>query len=552
MIRATERIWPPRTYVDDRARRRLRRRAARVDLRSTSTPAGKNARTRTPTRGSRRSATCASTASRSATASRTAATRCGGSPSCISTRSRRSSTRFARSPRSTRWSSASGRSRSRIVSGRHPRRSSRTAPRARKVRYSGPGWPRVGPRRCCGWTRARAALVAAARLSRLRRGPRRRRRRARVAAFVHRAFWDAARRRQRRVLHRSGAARARRGVAAGDMRYVGVGPRTNFRARRWWDRAVAPPSTAVVRSSARAGRRARRLARGLPRPSRDAPRLWNSADLRAHAVIRGCDCWPLVREQLAGIALLQFPWSARAMDEAAAALDALEPDVARDLRRSRRLGPRARARRPARAGVPLAGLQHGFIYRHWLNYRHEPDEIGAGSAESGGSRVSRSRRATLLFDEHAARHLATAGRFPPAALAVTGSARLDELVAAVRGADAGSDRGARGATPARVERARWCSSPRRSARRGASARARRGSARDAGRAARDQAAPRRNAGRLPRRVAGAPMCASLPAAAPLPPLLARGARRRDREFDRGDRRAGALASRRSSSACRTT
>ena len=28
-----------------------------------------------------------------------------------------------------------------------------------------------------------------------------------------------------------------------------------------------------------------------------------------------------------------------------------------------------------RRHVPSIGLQHGFIYRHWLNYRHEPDEM---------------------------------------------------------------------------------------------------------------------------------------------------------------------------------
>jgi hypothetical protein len=38
---------------------------------------------------------------------------------------------------------------------------------------------------------------------------------------------------------------------------------------------------------------------------------------------------------------------------------------------------------------------------------------------------------TLLFDDYARQHLSTAGRFPPSALAVTGSARLDELIAAV-------------------------------------------------------------------------------------------------------------------------
>ena len=33
-----------------------------------------------------------------------------------------------------------------------------------------------------------------------------------------------------------------------------------------------------------------------------------------------------------------------------------------------------------RRGIPTAGLQHGFIYRHWLNYLHEPDEMAAVAA----------------------------------------------------------------------------------------------------------------------------------------------------------------------------
>ena len=133
------------------------------------------------------------------------------------------------------------------------------------------------------------------------------------------------------------------------LRYVGIGARTNFRARRWWDpaavRAATRASVPIERyapAAALAG-----VARGLPRSAPRAPQLCGTAPtLRAHAVIRGCDCWPLVREQLAGIALLQFPWSARAMDEAAAALAALEPEVARHLRRGRRVGTRARARMP--------------------------------------------------------------------------------------------------------------------------------------------------------------------------------------------------------------
>jgi hypothetical protein len=80
--------------------------------------------------------------------------------------------------------------------------------------------------------------------------------------------------------------------------------------------------------------------------------------------------------------------------------------------------------------VPLAGLQHGFIYRHWLNYRHEPDEIvpDALNAEDRGFPLP---AATLVFDDYAAAHLRAAGHFPAGSLVVTGSPRLDDLIAAV-------------------------------------------------------------------------------------------------------------------------
>jgi hypothetical protein len=141
-----------------------------------------------------------------------------------------------------------------------------------------------------------------------------------------------------------------------------------------------------------------------------------------------------VREQLAGIALLQFPWSGRSMDEAAAALAAIEPDVAVTYAEAGGWG-RALALECRRRGVPLAGLQHGFIYRHWLNYRHEVDETTTDPGQPS-DRGFPFPAATLLFDDHAARHLSTAGHFPPSALAVTGSARLDELAAAVRALNA--------------------------------------------------------------------------------------------------------------------
>ena len=305
---------------------------------------------------------------------------------------------------------------------------------ARRLRYSGPGWPNAAWQLLRMDTRA-TALALGARLSRagLPRPPRER---ARVAAFVHRAFWQGA----------DGGAESYIGpvlralesrVERGQIRYVGIGARSNFRARRWWDPLRQPLASrtagrdtamvaieryapAAALAASRTLYRERHLIRG---------QMWDSEELRAHAVIRGCDCWPLVRAQLAGIALLQFPWSARVMDEAAAALETIGPGVAVTYAEAGGWG-RALALECRRRAIPLAGLQHGFIYRHWLNYRHEPDEMlpdPHNTADTGFPYPA----STLLFDDYARQHLSTAGRFPPSALAVTGSARLDELIAAV-------------------------------------------------------------------------------------------------------------------------
>ena len=56
-----------------------------------------------------------------------------------------------------------------------------------------------------------------------------------------------------------------------------------------------------------------------------------------------------------------------------------------------------------RRGIPLVGLQHGFIYRHWLNYLHEPDEMAAGSRSALDDRGFPRPTLTLLFDDYAAR-----------------------------------------------------------------------------------------------------------------------------------------------------
>ena len=112
------------------------------------------------------------------------------------------------------------------------------------------------------------------------------------------------------------------------MSYVGVGPVENFRARKWWQSLRAADTRTVMPVEAFAPLSALRDSRRIWR-KRHAylQMLSSSAGVRQHAVVSGCDCWPLVREELAGIAWLQWPWSARAMDEAGAALDALAPGV---------------------------------------------------------------------------------------------------------------------------------------------------------------------------------------------------------------------------------
>jgi hypothetical protein len=121
------------------------------------------------------------------------------------------------------------------------------------------------------------------------------------------------------------------------------------------------------------------------------------------------------------------------MDEAGAALDALAPEVALTYAEAGGWG-RAILLEARRRQIPSAGLQHGFIYRHWLNYRHEPDEMTPDPASPDDGGFPYPTR-TLLFDRYAAGHLAEAGHFPAESLEVTGSPRLDALVAQTRALD---------------------------------------------------------------------------------------------------------------------
>jgi hypothetical protein len=254
---------------------------------------------------------------------------------------------------------------------------------------------------------------------------------ARVAAFVHTAFW-----------------RPSEGSGPGDERYigpvldalktrmepgalacVGLGPRRNFRARRWWDPMVARlPTDLVVPIEQLASRDA----------LKESLELWRRRYVLADAITAGdgirhagqclgCDLWSVLEPELRDVAMLQWPWSARAMDEAGAALDALSPQAVVTYAEAGGWG-RAVVIEARRRGTPSVGLQHGFIYRHWLNYLHEPDELEPEGADPGFPCPDR----TLLFDAYAERHLREEGHLPAASLAVTGSAGLDALAARVR------------------------------------------------------------------------------------------------------------------------
>jgi hypothetical protein len=254
-----------------------------------------------------------------------------------------------------------------------------------------------------------------------------------VLAFVHRAFW-------RSDDGGDGSAEQyigpvlealRAGLSNDGLQYVSVGPAANFGARRWWHPVLGHtvPGTPTVEAFASFG--SLKLSRRLWHARHTIRRaLWRSDDLHALAQIQGCDCWPVIRDELAGVALLQWPWSARAMDEAGAALDALRPSAVLTYAEAGGWG-RAIMLECRRRGIPTAGLQHGFIYRHWLNYLHEPDEMRP-DPENAGDAGFPHPSLTLLFDGYAARHLEARGRFPPSALRVTGSPRLDGLVGTVR------------------------------------------------------------------------------------------------------------------------
>jgi hypothetical protein len=255
---------------------------------------------------------------------------------------------------------------------------------------------------------------------------------AKVVSFVHTAFWRKSPGSESYIGPVLDAIAQRAGP---DVAYVGIGPRRNFRARRWWDPLTsAGAQPAIIPVEQLAPRQALRDALHLWRTRRELARaIVAGPEIRAAGEFRGLDLWPVLRAELSASALVQWPWSARAMDEAGAAIDALTPGVVLTYAEAGGWG-RAIVLEARRRGVPSVGVQHGFIYRHWLNYRHEPDEMEPQGNDAGFPAPDR----TLVFDRFAADYLSAAGHFSPDRIVVTGNARLDDLAARVarqRGSD---------------------------------------------------------------------------------------------------------------------
>jgi hypothetical protein len=278
------------------------------------------------------------------------------------------------------------------------------------------------------WAGAQVGLSAAlSRVTRALRPGRARPAPAPVAAFVHTAFWRGREDGQEGYI--GPVLEALDHAAPGAVRLVGVGPRQNFTARRTWSAvtgamAGGAKAPAITPVEDLAPWNALRGAMALWRQRATlADALVAGPGIRAAAIVHGVDLWAVLEPELRAVAEVQWPWSARAMDEAGAAIDALGCRTVVTYAEAGGWG-RALMLEARRRGVRSVGVQHGFIYRHWLNYLHEPDEFEAVGNDQGFPAPD----VTLVFDHFAEAHLRGAGAFPPGRLAVTGSPRLDELI----------------------------------------------------------------------------------------------------------------------------
>ncbi|MYH30057.1 MAG: hypothetical protein F4137_14655 [Acidobacteria bacterium] len=294
------------------------------------------------------------------------------------------------------------------------------------VRCAGAGGPPAALR---AWTTTSLRHVGETVAARLRPGARAPADECDLVVFVHSAFW-------RPETGSGGGGDTHLGpviralqdrLPAGRVRLVGIGPR-----RRRWSSGNRQRQAPLPFRQVEHYASLRDVAPSL--------RLWwqraamrravrDSADVRAAMIVRGCDLRPLLGENLCDAVGLHLPWAARAMDEVGAALDALRPRAALTYAEAGAWG-RTLVMEGRRRGIPVIGMQHGFIDRHVLGYIHATDEMQPSRTNAGDVGYPLPD-ATLLFDAFAAAHLRTAGHFPPSSLRVVGSPKLDDLAGRV-------------------------------------------------------------------------------------------------------------------------
>lgn len=213
-------------------------------------------------------------------------------------------------------------------------------------------------------------------------------------------------------------------VGPDELHCIGLGPRRNLR-RRADARARTTPAAATRPAVTPIERFAPQGALGgavelWRRRSDLAQQIVTGDGIRAAGRVREYDLWPVLRRELEAVALLQWPWSARAMDECAAAIGAIKPDVVVTYAEASGWG-RALVLEARRRQVPSVGVQHELVTRHGVPWYHEPDEMAALGADLGFPTPDR----LLVFDQQAATELDEIGHFPASAVVVTGHPRLD-------------------------------------------------------------------------------------------------------------------------------
>ena len=258
-------------------------------------------------------------------------------------------------------------------------------------------------------------------------------------------------------------------LGADAVRYVGVGPSTNFRARRWWDPLSGGPPEAVrpiewYAPYAAMGPRATSTGAATIRGGASGPAPICGPTPSFAASIAGRSCGNSSR----GSRCCSFPGRRARWTKPRQRCAPSSREVAVTYAEAGGWG-RAIALEARRLGVPLAGLQHGFIYRHWLNYRHEADEMAPDTANPQDRGFPLPAK-TLLFDEHAAAQLQRNGSFP-ATHSPSPAARGSTISSPPSRALTAADVAAPASAPARAPRRRSSSLPPKSAKRAARCRA---------------------------------------------------------------------------------